>query len=106
MFFDESHEVRGSIAGEPRLGEVRVSRKKILGASVQVGEIAAAAAGDKDLLPDSIGALEQETATAALPGFDGTHQTGSARSENDDVVFLIHLSGSPSWFTLLVHSKD
>ena len=90
MFFDEANEVGRSIAGERRLGEVGVGRKKIFRAGVQVGEIAAAAAGDQDFLADSIGAFEHQDAPSALAGFDGTHQAGSACSENDDVVFLIH----------------
>jgi hypothetical protein len=38
---------------------------------------------------------------APLAGFHSTHQAGSARSENDDVVFLSHagmsLAGLPSY---------
>jgi hypothetical protein len=57
---------------------------------VQVGEIAAAAAGDQDFLADSIRAFEHQDAPAPLAGFHSTHQAGSAGPENDDVVFPIH----------------
>ena len=60
MFFDEPHEIRRSIAGERRLGEMWIGGKKILRAGVQVGEIAAAAAGDQDFLADSIRAFEHQ----------------------------------------------
>jgi len=90
MFFDEANEVGGRIARECRLGEVGVGRKKIFGGGVEVGEIAAAAAGDQDFLADAVGALEDDDAASALAGFDGTHQAGSACSENDDVVVLFH----------------
>ncbi len=90
MFFDEAHEVGGSVAGERRFGEMRIGGKEILRAAVQVGEIAAAAAGDQDFLADSIGAFEHQNTPAALAGFNGTHQAGRAGSENDDVVFPIH----------------
>ena len=90
MLFDKPHEIGRSIAGERRLGEMWIGRKKILRAGVQVGEITAAAAGDQDFLADSIRAFEHQDTPAPLAGFDGTHQAGSACSENDDVVFLIH----------------
>ena len=90
MFFDEAHKVGRSIAGERRLSEVSIGRKKILRAGSQVGEIAAAATGDQDFLADSIRAFEYQNTPAPLAGFHGTHQAGSAASENDDVVFPIH----------------
>ena len=90
MFFDEAHEVGRRIAGERRLGEVWIGRKKILRAGVQVGEIAAAAAGDQDFLADAVRAFEHQNAPPALARFHGTHQPGGAGSENDDVVFPIH----------------
>ena len=90
MFFHEAQEVGGSVAGERRLGEVPIGGKKVLRAGVQVGEIAAASAGDQDFLADSVGAFEQQYAASAPAGFHGAHQAGSAGSENDDVGFLIH----------------
>src|ERR1035441_9595927 len=87
MFFDEAHEVRRSVAGERRLGEVSIGRKKVLRAGVEVGEIAAAAAGDQDFLADSIRAFEHQNTAAQLAGFNGTHQASRAGSENDDGAF-------------------
>jgi hypothetical protein len=66
-----------------------IGRNEIVRAGVQVGEITASAAGDQNLLADPIRAFEQQDTPASLAGFEGTHQAGSARSENDDVVFLI-----------------
>jgi hypothetical protein len=77
-----------------------IGRKKILRAGVQVGEITAAAAGDQDLLADSIRALEQQDTPAPLPGFEGTHQAGRAGSENDDIVFLTHAETIHVWTSL------
>ncbi len=57
---------------------------------MQVGEIAAAAAGDQNFLADAIRALDQQDAPAPLSRFHRTHQAGRAGSEDDDVVFLIH----------------
>ena len=90
MLFNKAHEIGRSIAGKRRLGEMSIGRKKVLRASVQVSEIATAAAGDEDLFADSIRAFEYQDMPAPLSGFNGTHQASSAGSENDDVVFLIH----------------
>ena len=90
VFFDESYEVGRSVAGERRFGEVWIGRKEILRAGVQVGEVAAAAAGDEDFLADSIRAFEHQNTPATLAGLNGTHQAGRTGSENDDVVFPIH----------------
>ncbi len=90
VFFDECYEIGRSIAGERRFGEVWIGRKEILRAGVQVGEVAAAAAGDQDFLADSIRSFEHQNTPAALAGLNGTHQAGRAGSENDDVVFPIH----------------
>ena len=73
MSSDEAHKSVRSVAGERRLGEVWIGRKKILWAGVQIGEIAAPAAGDQDLLADSIRAFEHQDAPAPLAGFHGTH---------------------------------
>jgi hypothetical protein len=94
MFFHQSQEIRRSITGERRLGEVTIMRKKIIRGGVQVGEVAAAAAGDQNLPADSIRALQHEDTPTALAGFDGTHQAGGTSSENDDVEFLIHAGKS------------
>jgi hypothetical protein len=56
---------------------------------MHVGEIAAAAAGDQNLLADTFGAFEDNNAAATLSRFDAAHQPGSATSKDDDVV-LIH----------------
>ncbi len=100
MLFDQSHEVGRSVARKRRLGEMRIRGKKILRAGVQIGEIAAAAAGDQDLLPDSIRAFEHQHTASALAGFDGTHQPGSTASENDDVIVLIN-----TLINVLIHAE-
>jgi len=90
MFFDEAHEICRSVTGKRRLGKMSIGREKIFWPGVEVGEIAAAAAGDQDFLADSIRAFQYQDAPAPLAGFDSTHQAGSASPENNDVVFPIH----------------
>jgi len=95
MLFDEGDEVGWSVASERRLDEMRVGREKIVRARMQVGEIAAASAGDQDLLADAVGTFQHEDAAPALARFYGAHQARCARSENNYVVILIH-AGPPA----------
>jgi hypothetical protein len=69
---------------------MRVRREKIVGAGMQVGEIAAATAGDQNLFADAVGTFQHEDAPASLAGLDGAHQASRACSENNYVVILIH----------------
>src|ERR1700757_5079371 len=95
MFLDESYKICGGVAGERGLCEVRIRGEEIIRGGMHVSEIAAAAAGDQNLLADSIGTFQHQHAPPALAGLNGAHQASSAASKNDDVVFLVHLSSSP-----------
>jgi hypothetical protein len=52
---------------------------------VQVGEVAAASAGDEDLLARPLGALEDRDTASAAAGFDGGHEARSATAEDEDI---------------------
>ncbi len=71
MFFDEGEEIRGSVAGQGGFGEVGIRGEEILRLAMDVGEVAAASAGDEDFLADAVGVFEDGDATAALARFDG-----------------------------------
>jgi hypothetical protein len=68
-----------------------IGREKIFGSAVEVGEIAAASAGDEDLLAETVGVFEDCDAASALAGFDGTHQTCRAAAENQCVEMMGHV---------------
>ena len=53
---------------------------------MQVGEVAASAAGDEDLLADAVGALQDGNPASALAGFDGAHQPGSACAQDQHII--------------------
>ena len=57
---------------------------------MQVGKVAAPAAGDQNLFADTLSALQHCHAASALAGFNGTHQAGSARAENDYIELKLH----------------
>ena len=71
MLFDEGEEVRGGVAGQGGLGKVGIGGEEILRLAMDVGEIAAASAGDEDFLADAVGVLQDRDAAAALARFDG-----------------------------------
>jgi hypothetical protein len=62
-----------------------VLREEIIGAAVQVGEIAAPSARDKDLSPWLPVVFEQRHAPASLTGYRCTHQPRRSRSQNNYV---------------------
>ena len=56
---------------------------------MQVGEITAAAAGDKNFFADLAAALDHQNAPTAFARLEGAHQTGGAAA-NDDYIITAH----------------
>lgn len=94
VFSDELDEILRRIASECGFREVRITGDEVLGTSVDVSEIASAAAGDNDLAAHLRIVLDHENTTAALPRLDRTEKTGRSAADNDRVKF--HLSGEIS----------
>ena len=59
----------------------------MFGAGVDVGEVAAASAGDEDFLAGTVGMFEDEGAAAAASSLDGAHEASGAGAEDEDVDF-------------------
>ena len=93
VFLDQRDEVAGRVAGERGLREVRVGGEEVLGCAVEVGEVAAAAAGDEDLFADAIGMIEKEDAAAALACLDGSHKPCRACAEYEKIAGLFVKGG-------------
>jgi hypothetical protein len=85
VLLDEGNDVGGSEAGEGGFGEVRVGGEEVFGAGVDVCEVAAASAGDEDLLADAVGVIEDKDAPRAPSGLDGAHQSCGACSKYYDI---------------------
>ncbi len=90
MLFDERDEVLRRVARQRRLAEMRVRRKEIFRPAMQVGEVAAAAAGDQDFLADAIGVFEHGDAASAFAGGNGAHQAGRASAQHYRVIGMDH----------------
>ncbi len=61
---------------------------EILGRAVDVGEIAAPATGNQDLLSRTLSAFQQGHSPTPLARLDCAHQTRGAGPQNQDVVSL------------------
>src|SRR5262249_32351620 len=81
VLFDQGDEVRRAEPGQGRFGEVGICRKEVPGSAVNVGEVAAAAARDQDLLSRPVGALEQGHAAAPLSGLGRAEKAGGSRAK-------------------------
>jgi hypothetical protein len=71
---------------------VRIGGKETVRGAVEVGEIAAAAAGDEDLLADAVGMIEDEDAAATLTCGDGGHEARCAGTKDKDVTDFFVMS--------------
>lgn len=76
---------------------MRVGGDEVVGARVHIGEIAAAAAGDGDLLADLFGVFEYDYAAPAFAGLDRAEQTRCAAADNNHVCPMHAQSLSCSW---------
>ena len=81
-------EVRGRVARERRATEVRIGGQELRRRGLAVREVAPSAAGDADLLGDTLGVVEQQHAQTALAGHRGAEQAGRARADDDRVEVM------------------
>lgn len=94
MLFQQRDEMRGRVAGQRRLGKMRIGRKEILGLTVDVRKIAAPAARNENLFAQPVSAFENGDAASALACLDGAHQARCATAENQCVETMGHVGGN------------
>ena len=87
VLFNQGDEVLRGEAGERGLGEVGVGGEEVFRLGVDVGEVAATAAGDENLFAGAVGVLEDEGVATAASSFDGAHEARSAGAKDEDVYF-------------------
>ncbi len=90
VFFDQRDEISRRVAAQRRFGEVRIGRDIAFRHRSDIGEIAAPAAGNQDLLPHFIGMIDDQYPRPGLPGGGGTHQPGPAAAQDYRIKFLYH----------------
>ena len=81
MPLDEPDKIRGGVARQRGFSEVWIGRKKIVRLRVQVGEVAAASAGDEDFYAGPLGTLNHRDAASTAAGFNRRHQAGCTAAE-------------------------
>ena len=89
MAVDQVDEILRRVAAQRRHGEMAVGRKVALRHGLEIGEVAAAAARDQDLLSGPVGMIDQQHPAAALPRHRRAHQPGAAGAEDDDIWFRL-----------------
>src|SRR3546814_6455594 len=73
------------VALERRDAEAGFLRQEVRRRAVQVGEVAASAPGDADLLRRLGGLFQQQHGAPAPAGLDRRHKAGGPSAENDDI---------------------
>ncbi len=86
--FHQRDEIVLRVAAQRRLGEMRILREEVARAGTKIGEVAATAARDADLLAGRLRMIEHEHASAARSRMDSAHHARSARAEDDRVEIL------------------
>ena len=84
---DQRDEVRGRVPRERRATEFGIARQKIGRRAMDVGEVAAAATRDPDLLADDREMLDQRHPAAAPRGSRGAHHACGTGADDDNVEF-------------------
>lgn len=85
VLFDEREKIAGRVASQGGLGEMGVRGKEVFWVGVEVGEIAAASAGDEDFLSDAVCMFEDSDAASAFACFESTEQPGGAGTQDQNV---------------------
>src|SRR5690606_15224693 len=85
---DHFDEIDRAEARQRRAREMRVARQEVGGLDAAVGEVAASATRNADLLGEFGGVVEQQHAAAALAGLASAHHAGRACTDNDHIESL------------------
>jgi len=85
MLFEECKKIGGRVTREGGFCEVGIGGQEIFRGGMEIGEVAAASAGDEDFFADTIGEFDDGDAAAAFASFRGAEKTGSAGAKDEDV---------------------
>ena len=83
---------------------MKIGRKEIFVGGMNVGEIAAAAAGNTDLLTDAVVVFDYEDRPPSFAGFYGAHKPGRTGAYDDDifinVMLVLHVASFYVYFKM------
>lgn len=83
--FDQPDEIVLGVTLQRRDAESRIAGKVMFRPGVEVGEVAAPATGNADLLARPSGVVEQQDRPSALARLDRAHQARRARADDDHI---------------------
>ena len=86
---DEFEKIPLGVAGQRRLGEVRIATQVSMGARLQIGEVAAPTTADQDLAPRLLGIIQHQHSAPPIPGLSRTHQTGRSGPDDDHIPRIL-----------------
>jgi hypothetical protein len=92
MSLDQCDEVLRRVAGERGACEVRIAGEETVRSAVDVGEVAAAAAGDENLFANAFGVIEYQDAAATLTCGDGGHEARCTSAEDEGIACFFVMS--------------
>src|SRR5687767_13062000 len=111
MFLHQRDKICGCVASQGRFAEVWVGGDEVVGAGVNVSEVASSPAGDGDLLADAVRVLEHHHSAATLGSFNRAKQACCSAADNYDIMIHCRLpisncrfksrqfAGQEGWFT-------
>ena len=82
---DHFDKIIGRVSRQGRFAEVLIVRNEIIGAAVEIGEVAAPAAGNTDFLARFIGVINQQNALAPLTRRSAAHHPRGAGAYYDHI---------------------
>ena len=88
MIFDQRNEVPLRVSPQGGNTKIRIGGNKARRFAMQVGEVTTATTRHEYLLADLVRAFEHDDAAATIPSRDGTHESGGATANNDDVEIV------------------
>ena len=95
VLLHQRDEIRRRVACQCGLSKVWVGGDKIFRTAMQIGEIAASAARDQDLLSYAFSPLQYHHAASTLARFNGAHEASCAAAEND-YIKIVHKPCRPA----------
>ena len=106
--FDLGDEILRRVARERGAAKAGIFRDEIFWLRIAIGEIAAAATGDADLLAQRRGVIDDGDALAGLRDLRRAKQARGAGAEDDDIVErrFAHIRVTPNFFKRLTRNSD
>lgn len=85
MFLNQCDKILRRKTGKCGTAKMRIFGKIVFRFDITISKIATTTTGDADFLRQFMHVIQQNHATVALTGFNRTHHTGGARTDDNDI---------------------